>query len=453
MTEVKYSIYFTNHLGIKKKINIDNIVDIETSILEIENKKLYGTFTFITNGIYYKPEIIGDLKERIEFKYSINSGVTKSIKFVIDAIDYLPENNIKVYCKTKGIKYSYKYSGLYNGVIQAASIKELLDKLIDLPKFHKNLTDIPFYFDYDAQSKSIEEIIEDISKITDFDYYFKEGIIYFEDKKRIKKDDVVVYKFTEYKDILSFTTSANKDEKKINRIIFNKTHEEPIIATPSILLDIKDSPQCCSPDEVKIYTDDEGNTYKINPVNASFIVYYSPLINKPEINIPAQIGERVVVEKFELKNDEFVRLSGGIKELIAVEGVDNFIYKEGYNVLAFDFIEKGELKVTYNPEMNTGYFEHNGISEVTSVMMSATAIGEQTVDQIRIYPNPSHGIFNIEGIQEKVNIKIFNAFGEEILNNEMTLPEKIDLSTQADGVYFIRIFTSDGVHYEKLVIR
>ncbi len=102
--------------------------------------------------------------------------------------------------------------------------------------------------------------------------------------------------------------------------------------------------------------------------------------------------------------------------------------------------------------MTQGYFEHNGMSEVNTVKMSATGVGEQVFSNIRIFPNPSHGIFNIEGIDEKVDINIYNAFGEEIMNNEMNLPQKVDLSTQPNGVYFIRISTKDGVHFEKLVI-
>ena len=114
--------------------------------------------------------------------------------------------------------------------------------------------------------------------------------------------------------------------------------------------------------------------------------------------------------------------------------------------------ETFELEVTYNPDMNQGFFELNGLSEVTSVKMSATGIGEGTTSHISIFPNPSHGIFNIEGINETVNVKIYNAFGEEVLNNEVNLPQKLDLSNQPNGVYFIRIYSKDGVHFEKLVI-
>ena len=114
--------------------------------------------------------------------------------------------------------------------------------------------------------------------------------------------------------------------------------------------------------------------------------------------------------------------------------------------------ETFELEVTYNPNMNQGFFEFNGMSEVNSVKMSATGFGEQALNNIRIFPNPSHGIFNVEGINENVDITIYNAFGGQVISNEMKLPQKLDLSSQPTGVYFIRISSNDGVHFEKLVI-
>jgi len=111
------SLYFRNHLD--KEIKLDDLIN--------EEKKLYASLSFITQDIYYHPSIIGDLIDRIEYKYKIDDEDEKSIFFVIDSIEYLRDNKIKVFCKTETIRYSKKYMGTFNEVIQASSLKDLID--------------------------------------------------------------------------------------------------------------------------------------------------------------------------------------------------------------------------------------------------------------------------------------------------------------------------------------
>jgi len=357
--EVYLSVYFTDHLGQKKKID-DKIVSVQDGIFDINIHKIYNSLTFVVNDLYIDPAIVGDLIERVEIRYKVDNGNEVIEKFVIDSVDYLKNNNIKVYCKSKTIKYTYKYTGNLNKTIQANSVKGLIAALLpDVTVNSENLTDIPLLFDYEIKNKSIEEAIEDISKITGFDYYFYRGVLYFEDKKRINKDDTTVKKFSELTDIIDFSTSTNKDEKKINKIYINKKEDKVFTAKPVITLEIKDSPQCCSPDNVIIYTDDEGNTYKISPVNAFFIIYYSPTIQAPNCNVAYETGERILIEDYKLNNDEYVELTGGIEEIIAIEGVENYSFEKGYNLLVFDKVEKGELKITYKTKVLHGTIEHS----------------------------------------------------------------------------------------------
>jgi len=363
MIKIKNSIYFTNHLEQKEKID-NKIIDYE---LEIPNKKLYANFTFIASDLYVNPKNIGDLVERIEYKYQINDNNKKSIFFVIDNIEYLTNNRIKVFCKTKGIKYTEKYAGVENKIIPASSLKDLLNKLLfDIDIDIDNLSDIPFNFDYTIENKSIDIVVNELSKITDFDFYFNENKIIFEDKKIIKKDDEEVAKFNEIEDIESLNTATNKDNKKINTIYINLKKEKIIAAEPQIVLDIKDSPQCCSPDEVKIYTDDDGNTYKISPVNSFYIIYYSPLFTKPITNLDVEEGSRIVVEKFRLENDNYITLTGGIDELIDVEGVEEVEFKKGYNIVTFKQTS-GDMKISYKTNVLYGTFKNNKYPKNVSI--------------------------------------------------------------------------------------
>jgi len=351
--KIKFSVNFTNHLNKTFKID-DKIVDVEDGIFEISNKKIFSTLSFVTNGVYYKPDIVGDNIERIKVKYEYQEEVFEEL-FVIDSIEYLQNNNIKVYTKTK----SYKYTQIkLNKIIQTTSLKDLITKLLpDIKLNFDNFTDIPFVFDYAIDDKSVDEVIANLSKITDFDYYFYLGTLYIEDKKTIQKDDVSTQR-SPSQDIIEFSTTTNTDKNKINKLFVNEK-DNNITAEPIVNLDIKDTPQCCSPDEVVFYTDKNGDSYKISPVNAFYIVYYSPLTTKPTINMNTEEGKRVVIENYQLENDNFVRLISGIDEIIAVEGVENYSFEKGYNVLVFDYVEKGELKITYKTKILYGTIQHS----------------------------------------------------------------------------------------------
>lgn len=80
-------------------------------------------------------------------------------------------------------------------------------------------------------------------------------------------------------------------------------------------------------------------------------------------------------------------------------------------------------------------------------------ISENVVAQnLSIYPNPTNGTFTIEGIYEKINVKVNNAFGREVYQNEPNLPAKVDLSSQPKGIYFIKVETDNNTFFKKLVI-
>lgn len=84
-----------------------------------------------------------------------------------------------------------------------------------------------------------------------------------------------------------------------------------------------------------------------------------------------------------------------------------------------------------------------GISNLTSINTS-----------IKIYPNPSTGIFHLSNPGgEKLEIKILNALGQQVLNKVIYENENlIDISNFSNGVYFIRIKNhSDETNTIKLI--
>jgi hypothetical protein len=135
--------------------------------------------------------------------------------------------------------------------------------------------------------------------------------------------------------------------------------------------------------------------------------------------------------------------------------VDGFAANEdiSYKLYRPSTSETYDLQVTYDASLdNTGKFNVNSMSAITEVKMSATGIEQHGDSHLRIYPNPTKGVFTIEGMDNNASIRIYNTFGEEIFVNTLSASGKIDLSGHSKGVYFIRIETAEGTIVEKLVI-
>jgi len=72
-------------------------------------------------------------------------------------------------------------------------------------------------------------------------------------------------------------------------------------------------------------------------------------------------------------------------------------------------------------------------------------------DILNIYPNPSSRYISIAGINDlkKINISIFNLYGQNLINTQNSL--NIDISSLPNGVYLIKIEQNNNVHLTKFV--
>ncbi len=89
-------------------------------------------------------------------------------------------------------------------------------------------------------------------------------------------------------------------------------------------------------------------------------------------------------------------------------------------------------------------------------------ISEISVDnfQVDIIPNPSSGIFNIsvKDVTGTISMKIMNSQGQLVfseINEDVNgyLNKKIDLSSQAKGIYFVNVNTEEGSEVRKILIK
>lgn len=96
-----------------------------------------------------------------------------------------------------------------------------------------------------------------------------------------------------------------------------------------------------------------------------------------------------------------------------------------------------------------------------AILSSTTSIVSINKENIRIYPNPSNGIFNLEiNNAEKTNysVKVFNILGSVIynspINGENIIKQKIDLTKYPKGMYFLSIESeNENIVNRRIIIK
>ena len=82
---------------------------------------------------------------------------------------------------------------------------------------------------------------------------------------------------------------------------------------------------------------------------------------------------------------------------------------------------------------------------------NTTTISKVDVNKdIRVYPNPSNGIFEIKG-SNITFVKVIDIKGQTV-NVEINSFNRIDLTSQEKGVYFLKIYNNESVVMRKIVI-
>jgi hypothetical protein len=128
---------------------------------------------------------------------------------------------------------------------------------------------------------------------------------------------------------------------------------------------------------------------------------------------------------------------------------ENMTYKLNRNGVEY------MLTATYNSQMpnNDGIFAINGMSQIVEFKLGPTAIGEGELSSLSIYPNPSNGIFNIDGINNTFEMVVSNAHGQVVYTKSIGENTLLDLSSQPKGIYFVELRSENSVKIEKIVLR
>jgi hypothetical protein len=106
---------------------------------------------------------------------------------------------------------------------------------------------------------------------------------------------------------------------------------------------------------------------------------------------------------------------------------------------------------------NTTYYATQtvgGCTSATSLAVTITTLGNQDFDMTAFsyYPNPVNDILNLSYSQDLSSIKVFNMIGQQLLSKEVNANNtQIDLSSFANGAYFIQVATESATKTVRVI--
>ncbi|MDG2139216.1 MAG: T9SS type A sorting domain-containing protein [Flavobacteriales bacterium] len=147
-------------------------------------------------------------------------------------------------------------------------------------------------------------------------------------------------------------------------------------------------------------------------------------------------------------------------DLIAniLSGDPPFIYQwsTGENIDQITPASNGEYWVIVTD--SNGCVSDTAFYNVTWVPSS---IRDLNLEKLIVYPNPSQDVFNLEFnslVNQDLRVRVINILGEEIVKEDLEqfigkYTKKIDLTTNAKGVYSVEIVTDSGIINKTLLLQ
>ena len=167
------------------------------------------------------------------------------------------------------------------------------------------------------------------------------------------------------------------------------------------------------------------------------------------ISVTNENGQRIAIITMEEGSEQTIVMP-------LLKGNLNFIWNHGWyhNSEGYDtdyecafVIKNADDEILYtSEELSDGIFlTYNNNCENVS-------IEEVSESNVRLYPNPTNGIINIEG-NGAMTISVMNTLGQKVMETTATDNANIDLSGFESGIYMVRIETEDGIKTEKVNVR
>lgn len=166
-------------------------------------------------------------------------------------------------------------------------------------------------------------------------------------------------------------------------------------------------------------------------------------------------------------NDNFNTGFPGDKRIIGFSGgnvkfeeEDTVTYTTAY-ITAIDSLNLGsnlssiQKLFSYGAQLKNMFVSNDAGCEMSfRFYQSPFSVGLNEMNQeqsLSIYPNPTNGSLTIDGLENSASLSVLNLNGIELLSQQITNGEQVDLSFLPKSIYILKIETSKGLITKRIV--
>jgi hypothetical protein len=148
----------------------------------------------------------------------------------------------------------------------------------------------------------------------------------------------------------------------------------------------------------------------------------------------------------------------GSVKLIHVEALDRYVafltvFGEPDEPLAFRLTDGTATALAAETMAFSIDGTRGSLTNPCVLRFGSLSVEDMSLPQVSVYPNPSDGVFCVEG-RDIERVEAYNTLGQLVLRQETHADRlKVDLTSQAHGVYTLRVVTTQGVSIHTVITK